>query len=1094
MRFSREDLTEIVEKASTITESLSSDFYLDKNQEDEELANKRLDEWCQIVSNGDWSKFESHLKHLHLDVDKARQVTSMKKIINSLELPKWCETLNEAIESTASIDAQDLSSELPENFSILKPSHPLPFEDLLLLFINVARKKLKLKADLNYYLLSQQAHINLERYLLARLAYICGPALELEFSIFRQLSKSKNIFSKKNRENPSSSNKFYKEFTKKMLTGGFVPFFKKYSVLARLVCHLVEVWVDSNKEFLQRLDSDLPEIRNTFFKAKEIKKVTNIQPGLSDCHNNGRCVMEVHFDSDLKLIYKPKDLGLERAYFNFLSWLNQQSILLPLKVIKFIERSEYGWVEFVEYIPCEKEEELKRYYYRSGMLICLAYVLEAVDLHNENIIACSEDPVLIDLETLAHPRIKEVNNQGEPLEIYRIAYQQISHSVVWSGLLPQWYSLLPETQACEGSGLGGFFEQKTPLPVRQWSHINTDSMTVKYDYIVQTPKNNLPILKGTKVGFANFAHEIISGFKSMYDLFVQKKDYLLQEDSPLAEFSSQKVRLVLRSTHAYSTLLEKLNHPIFLKNGVAQSIQIDAMSKALLSSDFASQFYPLVEEEKKALHRLDIPIIIANSDSSSLKFENNKVINDCFSASSFSNIMKRIRSLNDEDLEQNISFIEGLFYSHIPSSFSHSSPSQRDDFGDKITPSATQEEIQRLLIQESVIIGNILEKRAIRSQDSSATWIAPQYDVNISKYKLTPLAFNLFEGSLGVALFLAAVGRIANKTNFIELSLSSLKPLLLLLKEENFEHFSQAIGVTGTFGCSSIIYALVQIGKILDESTLLDAAKQIAAMIKPELITADKQFDVIGGVAGTILSLIALYDILPAQALENQIATCGHHLLNNRVHSDSGYRSWQTSDGKLLTGFSHGASGIAYALLRLYQVTNQSVFLEAAQESLAYERSVFNSEVGNWPDFRFSSTDSDLIYQCDWSHGASGIGLARIAGLNILDTDEIRQDIEIAIKTTISHGLSNVDHLCNGNLGRVEFLFTAAQKLSQPQLQEIAIAQTAQIIARKQQKGNFGYDPFLSFYPGFFKGAAGIGYEFLRLAYPDLLPSVLLLE
>jgi lantibiotic modifying enzyme len=32
------------------------------------------------------------------------------------------------------------------------------------------------------------------------------------------------------------------------------------------------------------------------------------------------------------------------------------------------------------------------------------------------------------------------------------------------------------------------------------------------------------------------------------------------------------------------------------------------------------------------------------------------------------------------------------------------------------------------------------------------------------------------------------------------------------------------------------------------------------------------------------------------------------------------------------------------------------------------------------------------------------------------------------------------------------------------------------------------------FSPSFFQGTAGIGYELLRLAYPEALPSVLLLE
>jgi lantibiotic modifying enzyme len=110
------------------------------------------------------------------------------------------------------------------------------------------------------------------------------------------------------------------------------------------------------------------------------------------------------------------------------------------------------------------------------------------------------------------------------------------------------------------------------------------------------------------------------------------------------------------------------------------------------------------------------------------------------------------------------------------------------------------------------------------------------------------------------------------------------------------------------------------------------------------------------------------------------------------------------------------------------------------------------------------------------------------------DTAEIRQDIKAAVNTTRQVNLQGIDHLCCGNLGRVEFLFTAARKLSQPQLLETAMTQAAQVVARAKQRGNFCYAPTLAYNPGFFQGASGIGYELLRLAYPDQLPSVLLWE
>jgi lantibiotic modifying enzyme len=79
-------------------------------------------------------------------------------------------------------------------------------------------------------------------------------------------------------------------------------------------------------------------------------------------------------------------------------------------------------------------------------------------------------------------------------------------------------------------------------------------------------------------------------------------------------------------------------------------------------------------------------------------------------------------------------------------------------------------------------------------------------------------------------------------------------------------------------------------------------------------------------------------------------------------------------------------------------------------------------------------------------------------------------------------------------MGRVEFLFTAGRKLNRPELVDAAMKLASQVVARAEEKGHYGYGPILDFHPGFFQGASGIGYQLLRLAYPDQLPSVLLWE
>jgi lantibiotic modifying enzyme len=74
-------------------------------------------------------------------------------------------------------------------------------------------------------------------------------------------------------------------------------------------------------------------------------------------------------------------------------------------------------------------------------------------------------------------------------------------------------------------------------------------------------------------------------------------------------------------------------------------------------------------------------------------------------------------------------------------------------------------------------------------------------------------------------------------------------------------------------------------------------------------------------------------------------------------------------------------------------------------------------------------------------------------------------------------------------------LLVAAQTLKQPELLGFVNQATSQIIAQAEAQGKFNLfaDSRHSVYnPGFFHGTSGIGYELLRIAYPNVLPSVLL--
>lgn len=128
-----------------------------------------------------------------------------------------------------------------------------------------------------------------------------------------------------------------------------------------------------------------------------------------------------------------------------------------------------------------------------------------------------------------------------------------------------------------------------------------------------------------------------------------------------------------------------------------------------------------------------------------------------------------------------------------------------------------------------------------------------------------------------------------------------------------------------------------------------------------------------------------------------------------------------------------------------------------------------------------------------WCHGAPGIGLARLRCLPYLDNREIREEIDIALKTTLRHGFGSNHSLCHGDLGNLDLLLQASQALGTPE--EIEVAQlTASILKSINCHGWVCGVPLGVETPGLMTGLAGIGYGFLRLAAPKQVPSVLVLE
>ena len=978
--------------------------------------------------------------------------------------------------------------------SFLDAKEPLPFEEVLAPFVMLARRRCAVQAAEAYHFLCEQAHASLQRTLLQTLIEYAGQALYLEFSIEHALAQSPLERLLELAQDDDDRTR-YQQFVERMRQGGLVAFFQEYTVLARLLATITDLWVEATVEFLQRLAADRSEMQQVFGGESELGQVIRIQPALSDAHRGRRQVLALTFASACKVVYKPKDLGTEEEYYRLLAWCDQRGVPLPLRVLKVLNRSSHGWVEFVEHERCNDREQVQRYYQRAGMLLCLVYALEGTDCHYENLIASGEQPVLVDLETLMNHRPR-LEDEGDGARAQMLAHEQMAHSVLRTGLLPSWQIRNNSQVAYDVSGLGGG-EQEFTVSVPRWERINTDRMTLEYGPFKMGAKANRPMLDGTFPPLEKYAAEVIAGFQQMYRFLMDERAALLAAESPLYALARQQVRFVYRATREYFSIAHKLLHPMYLRDGADRSMQLELLGRAVVPLEGSlrdnaerSRWWSVFSAERQGMEQADIPFFTARASSRDLIVVPGREIGACFKEPSFELVVARLQALGDEDLERQVAFIQGSVCAHVARDMTHA-PSGHSPKVDADRSQAGRPPTDEMLGQ-ALAIAEQMSARAIWAADGSAAWIALHYLIQAERFQFQPMSYELYGGSCGVALFLAAVEKVTGGAGYRELALGAVQPLRQALRDYG-NRTARDMGIGGAWGLGSAVYALTRMSQWLDEPALLEAARRAARLITAQHITDDNALDIIGGAAGALLGLLAFYAVCPDEVVLDRAITCGQRLLQHRTESEAGYRAWPTLDGKLLTGFSHGAAGIVYALLRLYAITRDGDVLAAAQEGIAYEDSVLVREAGNWPNMR---TDEQPEFMTSWCYGAPGIALGRLGGLPMLDSEAIRRDIEMAVQTTRAAGVQEVDNLCCGNLGRADVLLVAASKLSRLDLAEVASTWAWQTVARAQENA-IVLHPLLPkgvYSPGFFQGAAGIGYELLRIAHPEMLPSVLLWE
>ena len=852
---------------------------------------------------------------------------------------------------------------------------------------------------------------------------------------------------------------------------------QEYPVLARQLAQRIDQWVIVSLELVERLIADWDAIRAMFSPGRDPGLLVEVESDVGDRHRGGRAVMIVSFDSGFKLVYKPKPLAVDRHVQELLVWLNERGDHSPFRTLQILDRGTYGWEEFVTAHGCTTPEELGRFYERQGGYLALLYALEATDFHFENLIAAGEHPVLLDLESLFHPRAGTTSGT----ELSRLVGHSVAYSVLRVGLLPQRVWSNADSEGIDISGLGFTAGQLTPHRVPTWEGVNTDEMRFVRTRVAMPEGRHRPTLNGADVDLLEHAEAIVRGFTSVYRLLLNHRDELLADDGPLARFSEDEVRVVMRPTRTYAMLLNESFHPDVLRDALERDRLLDRLWGTV---DQRPALAKVIAAECADLQRGDIPLFTTQPGSRDVWSSSNEHVAEFFEEPGMALVQRRVRQLNENDLVKQLWFIRASLAT-LPKATQMRGPTYR--------LAETEVGVSRgRLIAAACAVADRLEALALRS-DQDATWIGLKL-IGKSAWSLVPLSSDLYDGLSGIALFLAYLGMLTHEERYTALARATVSAMRFQIEQSR--RFITTIG--GFEGWGGIVYALSHLAVLWDQPELLAEAEAIVQCL-PEQIERDEVHDIIGGAAGCIGSLISLYRCAPSEQTLAAAIQCGDRLIARAQPMECGI-GWISRAGPTpLTGFSHGAAGIAWSLLELAALTGEERFRAAALEAIAYERSLFVPAMGNWPDLR----DPEVLglppghgqpqFMNAWCHGSPGIGLGRLRALPYLDDQPTRAEIDTALRTTLTAGFGTGHSLCHGDLGNLELFLQAGDMLGDSGWYAQANRIGAIVLESIRTYGWICGVPLGVETPGLMTGLAGIGYGLLRLADPAHVPAVLAL-
>lgn len=992
-----------------------------------ENARRRLSEW--LAEPGAEIGLDARLRAIGLSVEELTRLLSepVNALANRTTRPRWVAMLADALATEGPIRPAPPAKGDGDTSSLVPALSP---------FLHAVNERIARCTPEHVDMPAVRDCVvdNIGR----KLARIAARTLVVELAAARESGKLSG----------SNTEDRFADFVRQAARGEFPGLLDRYPVLARLLAQAAQHAADAAVELLDRFAADRAAIVAGLLGGVDPGDLVGLELDAGDGHQRGRAVAVLRFAGGAGVVYKPRSLAVQAHFGDLVAWLNTVVKGLGLRTVRVLTMDGYGWLERVEHRPCAQLSDVDHFYHRQGALLALLYALDGTDFHHENLIACGDQPVLVDVETLFHPTLPPIPVTGpDP------ALAALGSSVARTALLP--FMLLGENGALDVSGFGGGQHGVAPNDGVRWQDPGTDRMRlVRRPVEVSGGTRNRPMLGDDVVDPVEHESALLAGFRAGYDAIAMNRADLLGPDGLLARCADDEIRIITRHTAAYVELLDESTHPDLLRDGLDRERVFDALY--VDAPDEARR--RLVEHEVTDLWAGDVPMFTTTAGSTDVRAADGTRMAGLLAESGLAAVDAKIRKLGDVDRGEQDWLIAAIMASRDQTVYHHSGAPVSQP------PIASPPEPQRLLTLACELADELVA-RAMHAGDR-ANWLGLEL-VDGKHWTVLPLGAGLAEGYTGVALFLAQLGALSGLSRYPELARKAVTPLPRLLEMLSADpELAGEVGCGGFAGLGGVCYALARLSTLLADG---DLVRWLAAAV-PLVVTADEYADQANtglgtGRAGGLAALLAVHAETGLTA-----ALRAAEILADRLAA-----AWDDPVRRAGTGMLSGATGEGWALLRAARALHNPRYAEAGRRALRDDRSLADR----------LAEPVDLA----WCGGLAGAVLAT--------HDVARADADTAtdaVVTVLGNRKPLRDtSLCHGELGVTEALVALAGG-GDERAAAVRDRAAAQLLGALETYGPRCGTPRGVPSPGLLTGLAGIGYGLLRLGFADQVASPLLLD